>query len=235
MTHANNLRTLIWTIFLSIACGTAYTSAQYPDSEAMSWRVVPPQYPEGMEPEIVPNYLHGSTKGKTLSENQEEDNIILYPNKFRVWTTDTNSVYNVLGNRKFITENLKSNNGMYIIDCYVEDAALGLQLRDSLRNMDQVIRADNFAYNPKSGYQRQPTLYLYVSLYEEKDSIRLKNVTDSLGIRVYRDPNPTGIQFWEINIENTKESSTEIAKKLYRTGLCERVINAFATGLMVGI
>ena len=101
--------------------------------------------------------------------------------------------------------------------------------------MDQVIRADNFAYNPKSGYQRQPTLSLYVSLYEEKDSIRLKNVTDSLGLRAYRDPNPIGIQFWEINIENTKESSTEIAKKLYRTGLCERVINAFATGVMVGI
>ena len=83
----------------------------------MSWKVVPPHYPEGMEPEIVPNYLHGSTKGKTLSENQEGDNIILYPNKFRVWTTDTNAVYNVLGNRKFITENLKINNGMYIIDC----------------------------------------------------------------------------------------------------------------------
>ena len=234
MTHPNNLKTLIWTIFLSIACGTVYTSAQYPDSEAMSCRVVPPQYPEGMEPEMVPGYLHSSIKERTISENQE-DNLILYPDKFRVWTTDTNALYSVLGNRKFVTENLKINNGMYRIDCCVEEPALGLQLRDSLRNMDQVIRADNFAYNPKSGYQRQPTLSLYVSLYEEKDSIRLKNVTDSLGLRAYRDPNPIGIQFWEINIENTKESSTEIAKKLYRTGLCERVINAFATGVMVGI
>ena len=84
MTHANNLRTLIWTIFLSIACGTAYTSAQNSDSEAMSFRVVPPQYPEGMEPEIVPRHLYHSIKGKTLSENQEEDNIIIYPDKFRV-------------------------------------------------------------------------------------------------------------------------------------------------------
>ena len=183
---------------------------------------------------MVPGYLHSSIKERTISENQE-DNLILYPDKFRVWTTDTNAVYSVLGNRKFVTKNLKINNGMYRIDCCVEEPALGLQLRDSLRNMDQVIRADNFAYNPKSGYQRQPTLSLYVSLYEEKDSIRLKNVTDSLGLRAYRDPNPIGIQFWEINIENTKESSTEIAKKLYRTGLCERVINAFATGVMVGI
>ena len=235
MTHPNNLKTLIWTILLSIACGTVYTSAQDSDSEAMSFRVVPPQYPEGMEPEIVPRYLYSSIKGKTLSENQEEDNIILYPDKFRVWTTDTNAVYNVLGNRKFITNALAMGSGEYMVDCAVGDGILGRQLRDSLMNMPQVIRADYFGYTPDGvGYLLKPLLFLGVRLFEEKDSTQLKEITDSLGLRLYR-----AITFgsgpilrWNVSLKNTKESTTEIAKKLLNTGICERVSNALEIGVI---
>ena len=238
MTHPNNLRTLIWTILLSIACGTVYTSAQ--NSEAMSCRVVPPQYPEGMEPTVVHRSFFTSKKFKKLSDEPSYGSqVILYPDKFRVWTTDTNAVYNVLGNRKLITNTLAVDSGKYMVDCAVGDGILGRQLRDSLMNMPQVIRADYFGYTPDDrGYLLKPLLFLSVCLFEEKDSTQLKEITDSFGLRLYPDINistgtgPAPILWWNVSLENTKESTTEIAKKLLNTGICERVVNALEIGVI---
>ena len=227
----NGLMTLVWVILASIFCGTFYGIAQNDDSVRSYWQKIyhpePPYYPQDMEPEGYPSDF-SSTDSRTRSKEMEEiDSIILYPDRFKIWTNDTSAIFNLFGNRDFVTAAYPVTHGEFVIECSVKDAMLGRKLRDSIKNTPYVNYIENFGYSTKDRNLRIPDCSIMVELYNEQDSIRLKEIADSMGLRVFHGYNFDQILYWDFRLNNTKENSIQIARKIHATGLFKSVGNGF--------
>ena len=227
----NGLMTLVWGILVSIFCGTFYGIAQNDDSVKSYWEKIyhpdPPYYPQGMEPEIYPADFPSTDSLTRSMEMGTPDSIILYPDRFKIWTNDTSAIFNLLGNRDFVTEAYPVTHGEFVIECSVRDAMLGRKLRDSLKNTPYVNYIENFGYSTKDRSLRIPYCTIMVELYNEHDSIRLKEIADSLGLSVDHGSNFDQILYWNFSLNNTKENSIQIAKRIYDTGFFKYVDNGF--------
>ncbi len=227
----NGLMTLVWVILATIFCGTFYGIAQNDDSVKSYWEKIyhpdPPYYPQGMEPEIYPADFPSTDSLTRSMEMEDLDSIILYPDRFKIWTNDTSAIFKLLGNRDFVTEAYPITDGEFVIECSVRDAMLGRKLRDSLKNTPYVNYIENFGYSAKDRSLRIPDCSIMVELYNEQDSIRLKEIADSMGLRVFHGYNFDQILYWDFRLNNTKENSIQIARKIHATGLFKSVGNGF--------
>ena len=223
----NGLMTLVWVILASIFCGTFYGIAQNYDSVKRIWEELshpdPPYYPQGMKPETYPADVSSFDSKLRSTNGKKMDSIILYPNKLRIWTHDTLHVFQIIGNRDYIKSIHQYSDGEYFIDCSVEDAMLGRNLRDSLKNSTYINFVENFGYSTKDRYEISPTGSIMVTLYNEDDSIPLKGIADSLGLKAIHGYNFDRVLNWEILLSKTKDNTFEIAQKLNKTKIFKSI------------
>ena len=227
----NGLMTLVWVILASIFCGTFYGIAQNDDSVRSYWQKIhypdPPYYPQGMEPDVYISDVSYSDSPTKSMEMEDIDSIILYPGRFKIWANDTLAIFNLLGNRDFVTAAYPISDKEFVIECSIKDALLGRKLRDSIKNSPHVNYIENFGYSTKARCLLVPDCFISVRLYNEQDSIRLKEIADSMGLSVILRSKFHPIIHWKFRLNNTKENCIQVAKKIYATGFFQYVGDGF--------
>ena len=223
----NGLMTLVWVILATIFCGTFYGVAQNDDTSINIWKKIyhpdPPFYPQGMEPEVYPEDFSSTVSRSQSKEMEEVDSIILYPDRLQIWTNDTLPVFQLIGNRDFIKNIQRYSHGVFAFECSVGDAIFGRKLRDSLKNSPYVNLVENFGYSAKKHTELIPAGAIRVELYNEKDSTRLKEIIDSLGLKVIQGYNFGPKLDWVILLGKTKKNSFEFARLLSKINIFKYV------------
>ncbi len=135
----------------------------------------PPKKVRGVAPEkfeyTVP---HDSTRHSNYEYSLE-----VYLDKFIVWTTDSAATVGLIRNSDFIKKIEKDNEGTWAITVMTDDPLKGKKLRDRLKKSKGVISLENYLFD-SPGFLLIPTRKLSVMLYNASDSIRLKQVAESL-------------------------------------------------------
>ncbi len=141
----------------------------------------PPARVSGIKPEIIRYCPDRSRMG---SKNYEEYE--LYLDKFVVWCSDSAATVSAIGNPKFITSIEYIPDYGWEIRVNTSDVRKGKALRDKLRKMAGVQGVENYGY-PSEGHELVPSNGVCVGLYELSDSVRLKQIVDSLGLIAHPD------------------------------------------------
>ncbi|MBD5270183.1 MAG: hypothetical protein HDS43_06160 [Bacteroides sp.] len=209
---------LLWLVFAAILGGSFYGVAQEDEKieRKISYARQPPAPPakvKGEETEIVYDNPFFS-KNPDKKENYE-----VYLDKFVVWTTDTTAVYSILGNSDFVISHRESEPGIHRMECSVGDPKLGKRLRAKLKKEPKVIRVSNFYYSSQYESEYRPEDYVTVRLKNAGDSIRLKEIADSIGGYIRCSSVERGV--WELFLGRCKSTAIEIANELYEVGFTE--------------
>ncbi|MBD5203372.1 MAG: S8 family serine peptidase [Bacteroidales bacterium] len=177
-------------------------------------------------PDDPPPMTSETLKGEKLevliqTEPIEVETLDIYLDKFIVWTLDTLSAKRIIGNNEYIKKIESDENGGWAVTVKTGDIYIGKNLRDSLRRAKETIRVENFVYN-RFGHEFWPTNEITVRLRESSDTIRLKEVVDSLHLAaIGKDADsPYNVFgpfiYWNLKMTpNTKYSRAEIVNIIH--------------------
>ena len=141
----------------------------------------------------------------------------VYLNRFIVWTEDTSAVIKAIGNRDYITTIKHFPRLGFEVNVNTRNAKIGKQLRDQLRKLPYVDRVENHVYGQSLELVATPSVVL--SLYNPSDSVKLKEIADSLNLRAMYD----GIidkGCWQLEIPSgNRLYPTQVIEAILSTGI----------------
>ena len=155
----------------------------------------------------------------TCLDPEETDTFQVYLDKFVVWTMDTSAVFKAIGNPDYIKGVRHYPGWSYEVKVNTGDPKIGKRLRDRLRKLPFVDRVENHLYSQPLELGVLP--WVYLRLYNESDSVRLKEFADSLNLKISSTPRFEYIK-WELEIgPGNKLYPRELVKKVLATGMAQ--------------